>query len=280
MGLDDMILVFWLLSFKLTFSLSSFTLIKRLFSSFLLSAIRVVSSAYLRLIFLPQSWFHLVCASSSPAFCIMCSAFKLNKQDDNKQPFSILNQLVVPYGVLTVSSWPSYRFLRRQVRWSGIPISLKKSFPQFVVIHTVKGFSLVSKTEVDVFLEFSCLLYDPANVGSLISGSCAFSKPSLNIWKFSVHIMLKPSLEDFEHNLISIGNKCNCPMVWTFFSTALLGNWDEDWPFSVMWPLLSFPNLPTYWVQHFNSIRYVISVWMIFAKAWGIGIMIVWYPGV
>ena len=155
-----------------------------------------------------QSWFHLVCTSSSPAFCIMCSAFKLNKQDDNKQPFSILNQLVVPYRVLTVSSWPSYRFLRRQVRWSGIPISLK-SFPQFVVIHTVKGFSVVSKTEVDVFLEFSCFLYDPANVDSFISGSCAFSKPSLNIWKFSVHIMLKPSLKHFE-SYLSMWNEGNC----------------------------------------------------------------------
>ena len=258
------------------------------------SSVSLSSRGSLVLCFLPLKWNHLpiwscyfsqlvifipACELSSPAFCIMCSAFKLNKHDDNKQPFSILNQLVVPYRVLTVSSWPSYRFLRRQVRWSGIPISLK-SFPQFVVIHTVKGFSVVSKTEVDVFLEFSCFLYDPANVDSFISGSCAFSKPSLNIWKFSVHIMLKPSLEDFEHNLISIGNKCNCPMVWTFFSTALLGNWDEDWPFSVMWPLLSFPNLLTYWVQHFNSIRYVISVWMIFAKAWGIGILIVWYPGV
>ena len=78
---------------------------------------------------------------------------------------------------------------------------LFKSFPQFVLIHTAKGFSIVSETEVDVFLEFSCFLCDPVDVGNLISVSFAFSKPSLNIWKFLIHIMLKPSLEDFEYNL-------------------------------------------------------------------------------
>jgi len=72
---------------------------------------------------------------------------------------------------------------------------------QFVVIYTVKSFSIVNEKEVDVFLELSCFLHDPTNVGSLISGSSAFSKPSLYIWKFSVHILLKPSLKDFEHNL-------------------------------------------------------------------------------
>ena len=90
---------------------------------------------------------------------------------------------------------------------------LFKSFPQFVMIHTVKGFSVVDKTEVDVFLESPCFLYDLVNVGNIISGSSAFSKPSLNIWKFSVHVMLKPSLEDFEHNLTSMGDKCNCPLI-------------------------------------------------------------------
>ena len=89
---------------------------------------------------------------------------------------------------------------------------LFKNFPQFVVIHTVKGFSVVNEAEVDVFLEFPCLLYDSVNVDNLISGSSAFSKPSLNIWKFSVHIMLKPSLKDFEHNLTSMGDEYNCPV--------------------------------------------------------------------
>ena len=96
------------------------------------------------------------------------------------------------------------------------------------MIHTVKDFSVVNEIEVDVFLEFPCLLYDPANVGSLISGSSAFSKPSLDIWKFLIHIMLKSSMQDFKHDLTNMGDECNCLMVRTFFSTTLLGNWDEN----------------------------------------------------
>ena len=185
MGQDAIILVFWWLSFKSTFSLSSFTFFKRLFSS-LLSAIRLVSSTYLRLlIFLPAILIP-VCASSSPAFYMMYSAYKLNKQGDNIQlwqnPFPIWSQSVVPCPVLTVASWPPYRFLRSQVSWSGILIFLK--IFQFVVIHVVKGFVVIQKAEVDVTLELSCFFYDPADVGSLISGSSAFSKPNLNIWKF------------------------------------------------------------------------------------------------
>ena len=80
---------------------------------------------------------------------------------------------------------------------------LFKNFLQFVVVHTVKGFSVIS-VAVDVFLEFPCFYYDPMNVGNLISGSSSFSKLSLYIWKFSVHILLKPRLEDFEHNLTSM----------------------------------------------------------------------------
>ena len=131
MGPDAMILVFWMLRFKPTFSLSSFTFIKSLFSSSLLSAIRVVSPAYLRLlIFLPAILIP-ACASSSPAFRMMYSAYKLNEQGDNIQPwctaFLILNQSVVPCPIITVASWPAYRFLIRQVRWSGILISLRIS---------------------------------------------------------------------------------------------------------------------------------------------------------
>ena len=81
---------------------------------------------------------------------------------------------------------------------------LFKNFPQFLVIHIVKGFSAVSETEVDVFLKLLCFLHDSVNTGSLISGSSAFSKPSFYIWKFSVQILLKPSLKDFEHNLASM----------------------------------------------------------------------------
>ena len=88
------------------------------------------------------------------------------------------------------------------MRWPGIPISFR--IFQFVVIHTVKGFSVVNEAEVDVFLEFPCFLCDPANVGNLISGSSAFSKTSLNFRKFTVHVLLKPGLENFEHYFTSM----------------------------------------------------------------------------
>ena len=87
---------------------------------------------------------------------------------------------------------------------------LFKNFPQFVVIHTVKRFSIVNEAEVDVFREFSCFFYDPVGVGNLISGSSAFSKSSLYIWKFLVHVLLKPSLEDFEHDFAGMRNECSC----------------------------------------------------------------------
>ena len=81
---------------------------------------------------------------------------------------------------------------------------LFKNFPEFVVVHTVKGFDIVNKAEVDVFPESSCFFYDPMDVGNLISGSSAFSKTSLNIWKFTVHVLLKPDLENFEHHFASM----------------------------------------------------------------------------
>ena len=81
---------------------------------------------------------------------------------------------------------------------------LLSDFPHFVVIHKVKGFDIVNKAEVDVFLELSCFYHDPADVGNLISGSSAFSKTSLNIWKFTVHVLLKPGLKNFEHYFASV----------------------------------------------------------------------------
>ena len=131
---------------------------------------------------------------------------------------------------------------------------LFQNFPQFIVIHTVKGFGIVNKAEIDVFLELSCFFHDPLDVDNLISGSSAFSKPSLYIWKFSVHILLKPSLKDFVHYLASMWSECNCVVVWAFFGIAFLWDWNENWPFPALWPLLSFPNLLAYWVQHFHSI--------------------------
>ena len=137
----------------------------------------------------------------------------LNKQSDSIQPWCtplpILNQSIVSCPILTVVSWPAHRFLRRQVRWSGIPICLR--IFQFVVIHTVKGFSLVNEAEVDVYQEFSCFFYDPVNTGNLISGSSGFSKSSLYIWKFLVHVLLKPSLKDFEHYFLACEMSATVP---------------------------------------------------------------------
>ena len=249
MGPDALILVFWMLSFKAACLLSPFTFIKRLFSSFSLSAIRVILSAYLRLLIFLLAILIQACASSSLAFCIMYSAYKLNKQGDNIQPwctpFPIWNQSVVPCPVLTIASWPAFRFLRRQVRWSGIPMSSR--IFQFVVIYTVKGFGVINKAE-DVFLELSSFFSDATDVDNLISGSSAFSKSSLNIWKFSVHILLKPGFENFEHYFASMWDECNCAVVRTYFGIAFLWDWNENLSFPVLWPLLSFPNLLAYWV--------------------------------
>ena len=104
------------------------------------------------------------------------------------------------------------------------------------------------------FLEIPCFFYDSANVDNLISGSYPFSKPSLNIWKFLGHMMLKPSLEIFDHYFASVWDEYNFVVDWTFFGTAFLWGWKENCPFPVLWPLQSFPNLLTYWVQHFNTI--------------------------
>ena len=180
-GPDAMILVFWMLSFKPTFSLSSFTFIKSLCSSSLLSAIRVVSSAYLRLlIFLPAILIPAF-VSSSPAFLMMYSAFNLNNQHGIIQPwhtpFPIWNQSVVPHPVLTVASWPAYRFFRRQVRWSGIPISLR-IFHSFCDPHSQRLWH-GQKAEVDVF--WNSLLDDPKDVSNLILVPMTFLNPA---WTF------------------------------------------------------------------------------------------------
>ena len=110
------------------------------------------------------------------------------------------------------------------------------------MICRVKGLSIVNETEVDVFLELSCILYDPTDIGNLISGSSAFSKSSLNIWKFSVHILLKPDLEYFENYLANMWNEHSYVEVGTFFdiTQSLLWNWNENWHFPVLWPLLFF----------------------------------------
>ena len=107
---------------------------------------------------------------------------------------------------------------------------------------------------VSVFLVLPCFFYEVTDVGNLTSGSSAFSKSSLSIWKFLVHVLLKPSLENFEHYFASMWDECNCIVDWTFFGTVLFWDWNKNWPFPVLWPLLSFPNQLAYWVQHFHSI--------------------------
>ena len=177
------------------------------------------------------------------------SAYNLNRQGDNIQPwctpFSIWNQSVFPCPVLIATSWPAYSFLRRQVRWSGISVSLR--IFQFV-IYTLKGFGVVNEAKVDVFLEFSCFFDDPMDVSNLIS---AFSKSSLNMLN-TIHVLLKPGLQNFKHYFVSVWDEYNCAVVWAFFGIAFLWDWNENWP--VLCPLLSFPNLLACWVQHFHSI--------------------------
>ena len=115
-----------------------------------------------------------------------------------------------------------------QVVWYA---HLFQNLPQFIVIHTVKGFGIVNKAEIDVFLELFWFFNDPADVGNLISGSSAFSKMSLNIWKFTVHVLLKPSLENFQHYFTSVWDEYSCEVVWAFFGIAFLRDWNEKWPF-------------------------------------------------
>ena len=113
-----------------------------------------------------------------------------------------------------------------QVAWYS---HLLKNFPQFVVIHRVKVFGVVNKAEIDIFLELSCFFYDPTDVGNLISDSSTYSKSSLNIWKFLVHVLLKPCLENLEHYCPSTWDECNCAAVWTLFGIAFLWDWNENW---------------------------------------------------
>ena len=138
-----------------------------------------------------------------------------------------------------------------QVVWYS---HLFQNFPQLIVIHTVKGFGIVNKAEIDVFLKLSCFFDDLEDVGNLVSCSSAFSKTSLNIREFMVHGLLKPGLENFEHYFNSMWDECNCVVVWAFFGIAFLWDWNENWPFPVLWPLLSSPNLLPYWMQNFHSI--------------------------
>ena len=132
---------------------------------------------------------------------------------------------------------------------------LFQNFPHFVLIYTVKSLGIINKTEIDVFLELSCFFDDPMHVGNLISGSSAFSKSSLNIWKFTIHVLLKPGLESLEHYFAIMWDECNCAVVWTFFAIALLGDWNENWHFPILWPLLDYnPQLIKWHFYPFSTV--------------------------
>ena len=159
-----------------------------------------------------------------------CTLHMLSKQGDSIQPwcipFPILDQSVVPYPVLLLLDLCTD--FAGKVAWYS---HFLNNFPQIVMIHTVKAFSIVSEGVVDVLLEFSCFFYDSADVDNLISGSSVFSKSSLNIWKFWVHVLLKLNLKNFERYLANMWSEA-VVLVWTFFGIALLWNCIENWPFS------------------------------------------------
>ena len=149
-----------------------------------------------------------------------------------------------------------------QVIWYS---HLFKNFPEFIVIHTVKGFGIVNKAEIGGFLEFICFFHDSADVANLISGSFAFSESSLNIWKFMVHVLLKPGSEDFEHYFTSMWDESNCVVVWAFYGIAFLWDWNENWRFPVPCPLLSFAN-----IWHIECSMFTASSFRIWKNSTGI----------
>ena len=125
-----------------------------------------------------------------------------------------------------------------------------------LLLKEIKGFSVVNEAEMDVFLEFSRFFCDPTDVSNLISDFSVFSKSSVYIWKFSVHILWKPSLKDFEHYLARMWNEHDCMVVWILFSIVLLWDWNKNWPFPILLPQLRFYIFWLYWVQHFNNIMF------------------------
>ena len=125
-----------------------------------------------------------------------------------------------------------------------------QNFPQFIVIHTDKGFCIVNKAEVDIFPELSCFLMIQWMLAIWSLAPLPFLKSA---WT-SGSSLLKPGLENFEHYFTNVWDECNCVVIWAFFGIAFLWDWNENWHFPVLWPLLSFLNLLAYWVQHFHSI--------------------------
>ena len=198
----------------------------------------------------------------------MCSAYKLNKQRDNIQPWCtpcpVWNQSVVPCLVLTAAACPAYRFLRRQVRWSGIPISWRTL--HFVVIHTVQSFSIINKADfffwnslvfsmIQQMLAIWFLVPLPFLKSNCTSGTSQFTYCWSLAWRILIITLLAYAVSLVAQLCLTLymWNECNCMLAWTLFGIAFLWDWNENWSFPVLWPLLSFPNLLTYWMQHFNS---------------------------
>ena len=166
--------------------------------------------------------------------------------------FSGLEPVCYCCPLLTVASWPEYRFLRRQVRWSGILISWR--IFQIFVIHTVKGFGIVNKAEVDVFSGTLLLFWWSSGCWQFdLWFLCLFEIQLEHLEVHSSHTV-EAWLGDFEHYFTRVWDECNCVVIWIFFGIAFLWDWNENWAFPVLWPLLSFPNMLAYWVQHFHSI--------------------------
>ena len=192
----------------------------------------------------------------------MYSASKLNKQGDNIQPwhtpFLIWNQSVVPCPVLLLLPDLHTGFSRG--RSGGLVFLSREEFSTVCCDPHSQRLELVNKAEIDVF--FGTVLLFPWSSGCWQFDLCssAFSKTNLNISKFTVHILLKPGLENFEHYFTSVWDECKCAVVWVFFGIAFLWDWNVNWPFPVLWPLLSFPNLLAYWVQHFHSIIFQVMI--------------------
>ena len=235
MGPDAMFFVFWMLSFTICFTFlfqCHQKALQLLFTFCHKGGVFCISEV----IDISSSNLNSSCASSNPAFCMVYSAYKLNKQGDNihlwSSPFPTWNQSIVLSVVLTVVSWPAYRFLRRQVRWSGTPISLRVFHS--LLWSTWSKVSVLSMKQKWIHLEFPCFCYDPRDVVILISGSSTFFKSSLYIWKSSFYIPLKPSLKDFESYFASVWNEDNSAVTWTFFGITRLWYWRENWPFPVL----------------------------------------------
>ena len=165
--------------------------------------------------------------------------------------FAIWNQSVVPCPVLIVASWPAYRFSEAgKVVWYS---HLLKNFPQFVVIHTVKGFNVVNEAKVDVFMDSLAFSMIQGLLAILFLVPLPFLNPAWTSGS-TFHVLFKPGLDNFEHYFSSVWDECNCVVVKAFFGFAFLWDWNENWPFPVLEPLLSFLNLLAYWAQHFHSI--------------------------